>query len=183
MPSAKSPPASSTARPAFTAGLLTATFAANRIARIAVTASDGWKSWTLSSTHTHSHRHGRATAINSASIKILAAKFACAGSSPTTARTSTFCINSDLHSLSVQPCMVAVLISAIEATFRVLPASSPTKFSIVPVSRAALSMPRPAGSKSSSIFSPGLVPRCCNTSILKFTCPRVTVNVVMLMSS
>ena len=50
----------------------------------------------------------------------------------------------------------------------------------VPAGRAAFSATRPSGNKSTSIFSPGLMPRCCNRSFRKVTCPlAVTVNVVM----
>ncbi|AAM39211.1 hypothetical protein XACa0007 (plasmid) [Xanthomonas citri pv. citri str. 306] len=91
-------------------------------------------------------------------------------------------IDCDLHCLPAHPCAAASLISSMVATFCVLPASRPTKLAIVPAGRAALSTPRPSGSKSSSILSPGLMPRCCSTSFRNVTCPRaVTVNVVMVM--
>src|SRR6516162_3086383 len=89
-------------------------------------------------------------------------------------------IDGDLHSWPAQPAAAASLISSRVAIFLVLPASKPRKASIFPAGRAALSITRPSASFCSSIFSPGRMPRCCNTSLRKVTCPRpVTVNMAM----
>ena len=93
-------------------------------------------------------------------------------------------IGSDSHFCFDQPAAAASFISSRVATFLVFPASRPRKLSILPCGRAALSVTAPSGCFSNSIFSPGLIPRCCSTSLRKVTWPRsVTVKVFIRSAS
>lgn len=85
------------------------------------------------------------------------------------------------HVFPAQACIDASSISSKVATFSLCPASKPTKPSMVPPGCAALSIPLASGNKSSSILSPGLMPKCCSTSFLSVTCARaVTVNIALM---
>jgi hypothetical protein len=51
---------------------------------------------------------------------------------------------------------------------------------MLPVFLAAEIIPLPPGMSSSSIFSPGFMPKCRSTSFLNVTCPRsVTVKIAI----
>ena len=90
------------------------------------------------------------------------------------------CIDGYLHRSPAQPDAAISFISSIVSGLRVFPASKPMKPLMLPGGRATLIRISPPGILSKWTFSPGLIPRCCNTSFLRVTCPfEVTVNVPM----
>src|SRR5215472_2045561 len=94
-------------------------------------------------------------------------------------------VSNDLHSPAPARVAASLMTSLICSTVSrrpfVLPFRQPAKARNEPVDRAAFNAARPPGSRSSSIFSPGWMPRCCSTSLRNVTCPRsVTVSVVMI---
>src|SRR5215472_3009466 len=76
--------------------------------------------------------------------------------------------------------MVSLISSTVATLPLPLPLRKPKMDSIEAIRRAAFSSALPWGNRFSSIFSPGLMPRCFNTSLRKVTCPRaVTVRVAI----
>ena len=128
---------------------------------------------TRRSIQTNSHRLVSGIAMCSALFSSFAAARACFSSSACSGPQQDVGVDGDFHFWPAQPAAAASWISSSVAIFLVLPASTPIKPSILPVGRAALKATRPSGNLSISIFSPGFMPRCCNTSLRKVTCVPV----------
>ena len=148
------PPASAVARPASAAEQLTTTMAADVSAQTASPTSCALTLQTRNRTRSNSHSQASVTAILSAFISACAAMLACATSSRTTARSRTSApavmFRLDLSFPSMHGTWTHRFQPALPFYLTCLPATRQS--SILCTGLAALSNPRPPGSKSSLIF-------------------------------
>jgi hypothetical protein len=180
-PSAKSPPASNTARPASTAGRSTRTLALSTKRRIAVAIAPASSPYPRASTQTNSQRGRKCHRNNFCATKHFCRQSRLIRIVGNSGADKDIRVGGDPQRRPAHPCAAVSAISSIDRGLNPRPRRQPMNASIDAGDLAARNSARPAGKKSTTTFSPGLTPRCWSTSLRSVTCPfAVIVSVVTI---